>query len=226
MIDEETVNRFFSQEFVYRLLTGVMTCLFSFVMSFSIKRSGNATDLKTYFAPAEGIPIALAIRLSAFGQFLGVCLVFGLPHVTLKKLAYVTHCSIIPDSIRVLSLIPFGISVYLLYSVLRALGKQYSMSCDIKTHHKLVDYGPYGYVRHPMYTVLCLCWGSIAITSASYLIIFFTVIMLYVVMKYRTPIEEDMMKKSFGKEYEEYSKRVPARYFPSISTLLSQQKKD
>src|SRR3989338_6974126 len=100
----------------------------------------------------------------------------------MRKLAYFSHCPFLPNSVRYFGFVPFLAGVVLLYFVLRALGKNYSMSCDIKANHKLIDFGPYAHVRHPMCTVLTLCWGSISVISSSYWISISSSVMLLFVM--------------------------------------------
>ena len=89
------------------------------------------------------------------------------------------------------------------------LGRNWSGTVTVKEDHELIRSGPYGYVRHPIYTGLitgligtAICSGTlraaigVAIISAA----------LYV--KSRT--EERFMRETFPGQYERYRAEVPA----------------
>jgi protein-S-isoprenylcysteine O-methyltransferase Ste14 len=89
------------------------------------------------------------------------------------------------------------------------LGRNWSGIVTVKEDHELIRTGPYGYVRHPIYTGLItgligtgICSGTlraalgVAIISAALLI------------KSRT--EERFMRETFPGQYPEYCEEVPA----------------
>jgi protein-S-isoprenylcysteine O-methyltransferase Ste14 len=80
---------------------------------------------------------------------------------------------------------------------------------------KLVTEGLYSRIRHPLYLGLILiyfgfafAWGIIWILAPT--IIFIALIILTAIR------EEEVMKGKFGREYEEYMRRVPWRFIPRI----------
>lgn len=214
------IDQWYHSEILYRWCTLAIACVFAFVLLKSIKKSGNAFDINTWIAPEEGFILATTIRITIACQFTGVIVYWNGGIISLDKftrLAYYTSFSfMVPTVIRWFSVITFFIGVALLYQVLTTLGRNYSMSLHTREKHTLVQDGPYGYVRHPMYTVLFICWMSISILSANGIIAISSLAMLTLVMFFRTPIEERMMRKGFGQSYDVYCEKIPYRFFPHL----------
>jgi protein-S-isoprenylcysteine O-methyltransferase Ste14 len=111
------------------------------------------------------------------------------------------------------------------------LGPFFTFQLSIRKHHKLITSGLYGFVRHPGYT------GAFLVIAGSNLCFFgrgswlkeytmyghkFEILMwIYVVIAVGSGIarikkEDDMMRKAFGCEWEEWAKEVPWKLFPRI----------
>lgn len=106
-----------------------------------------------------------------------------------------------------------GIFVFLVSAVIRwwgfkAIGKFFNPRVAVYEGHELVTYGAYASIRHPLYLGSLLSFISIPLIFNSWgamlLMIFATVPALI----YRIEIEEEFMRKHFGKEYEEYMKHT------------------
>lgn len=78
---------------------------------------------------------------------------------------------------------------------------------DIKRQDKLITTGPFSISRNPIYVgIIFLVLGfSLAIRSS----LFFLVVVLVIYFYKTTLVEENLLKKYFGKEYLKYKKRVP-----------------
>lgn len=89
------------------------------------------------------------------------------------------------------------------------LGELWSSSVTRKEGHRVVDSGPYGIVRHPIYTGLLL--GAIALVLVSgrlLAVIGFVVLTAAIFIKAR--LEERFLRAELGDEaYGAYAKRVP-----------------
>jgi protein-S-isoprenylcysteine O-methyltransferase Ste14 len=97
------------------------------------------------------------------------------------------------------------------------LGKNYfvstSLSAQLFAGHQLVTSGPFALVRHPMYTGLLLApWGSLLIYT-TWTVAYFAVAAPAVLLRYRR--EEAALIEEFGRQWQEYFKRVPA-FFPRL----------
>ena len=97
----------------------------------------------------------------------------------------------------------------------KQLGKNWSISLELREKQTLVTDGLYGYVRHPMYSSFILFaiaqalllqnWVAGPIGLAAIAILFFL----------RVPREEEMMIETFGQAYRDYMQRT-ARVVPWV----------
>lgn len=98
--------------------------------------------------------------------------------------------------------------LWLFHASHRQLGKNWSVSLEIRSEHKLVTEGLYRYVRHPMYlsfwlwaiAQFCLLpnWVAGPAGLVGVAILYF----------YRIGHEEAMMRETFGAAYDEYASRT------------------
>ena len=94
------------------------------------------------------------------------------------------------------------------------LGKHFSPDLVIKENHMMVTSGPYGRVRHPMYTVLITFSIGVAIISANLLLIAFSAL-LVMLFPFLARQEEQMLLDVFGEEYGRYMEKT-GRFFPRL----------
>jgi protein-S-isoprenylcysteine O-methyltransferase Ste14 len=89
------------------------------------------------------------------------------------------------------------------------LGRNWSASVTIKQDHELVRTGPYGVVRHPIYTGILLAPVGTAITIGEWRgLLALTSVTVGFLFKIRT--EERFMDEIFGERYAHYRAEVPA----------------
>jgi len=115
---------------------------------------------------------------------------------------------------------PVGIGVFaaallLLWRSHADLGRNWSVTLQIREGHSLVTRGVYRYVRHPMYAAHWL-WGigqalllQNWIAGPPVLVVFLALCLL------RIPREEGMMLDHFGQEYRRYMART-GRFIPRL----------
>ncbi|KIJ44731.1 hypothetical protein M422DRAFT_167821 [Sphaerobolus stellatus SS14] len=149
-----------------------------------------------------------------------------------------------PDHERIPLLLPpsfiIGVAGIILGSTIRilcfrTLDKLFTYQITIRQNHKLIDYGPYGVVRHPAYVGVafgllgtamlfvgprsypwaCGLATSSAVAFTIWLWIIFLVYLTYSTLR-RGPIEDEGLRATFGKEWEEYAKKVPYMFIPGI----------
>jgi protein-S-isoprenylcysteine O-methyltransferase Ste14 len=91
----------------------------------------------------------------------------------------------------------------------RHLGRNWSGIVTVKQDHELVRSGPYGLVRHPIYTGLLLAILGTAVAIGEWrALIAFALMTIGLVLKLRT--EERFMSETFGEQYALYRAEVPA----------------
>ncbi|KAI0032243.1 hypothetical protein K488DRAFT_38447, partial [Vararia minispora EC-137] len=116
----------------------------------------------------------------------------------------------------------------------RALDELFVFEVSIHHEHKLIQNGPYRVVRHPSYTALLILQAGAMLTTLAPgswwaeahmaetpawvgLVTFWSVCTVYrVLICSRVANEDAMLKGEFGKEWEEYAKRVKYWFVPGI----------
>ncbi len=97
----------------------------------------------------------------------------------------------------------------------KELGRNWSITLEIREKHKLVTSGPYAFVRHPMYTSFLLMALSQALLLANWLVGPMGLIGLAILFFLRVNKEERMMLENFGPQYQDYMTRTK-RIIPYI----------
>jgi protein-S-isoprenylcysteine O-methyltransferase Ste14 len=89
------------------------------------------------------------------------------------------------------------------------LGKLWSASVRLKSDHRIVDTGPYAFVRHPIYTGIIVAGFASAIlrgTAAGFLGAILMTVSWYI----KARMEEQFLREQLGTEnYDAYARRVP-----------------
>jgi len=89
------------------------------------------------------------------------------------------------------------------------LGRLWSSSVSRKADHRIVDTGPYGIVRHPIYTgiiIASVATAALRATAAAWIGVALLTIGWYV----KARLEERFLREQLGPEnYDAYARRVP-----------------
>jgi len=110
----------------------------------------------------------------------------------------------------------FGLLALALFIwVHRSLGHNFSMTLRITDRHTLVTAGPYGLVRHPMYTAFGMLHVAVFFLTANWFIGVTWAAGLVAIIALRVGREEAMMRSQFGAAYASYT-RMTGRFLPSI----------
>ena len=96
----------------------------------------------------------------------------------------------------------------LLLWVHHCLGKNFSPHLEIRSDHKLVQHGPYRYIRHPMYTSGYLFLLGCGLVSQDALLLFPPIVTFTILLFFRLRDEEAMLLEQFGENWSEYTKRT------------------
>jgi len=103
----------------------------------------------------------------------------------------------------------------LLYRTHRDLGRLWSMTLELRGEHKLVTYGVYKSLRHPMYSAFWLWAVSQAFLLPNWVAGLAGLVGFGVLFFARVSREERMMVEKFGDEYRAYMART-RRIIPRI----------
>jgi protein-S-isoprenylcysteine O-methyltransferase Ste14 len=89
------------------------------------------------------------------------------------------------------------------------LGRLWSSAIMRKEEHRLIDSGPYAFVRHPIYTGLMIALLATAATEAT-LVALLGAVLIAVGLGVKARAEERFLLSEFPPEtYESYRRRVP-----------------
>lgn len=102
------------------------------------------------------------------------------------------------------------------------LGKNWSVSLELRENHQLVSHGVYRWIRHPMYASIWL-WGIAQGMILANWFVGWSVLPAFAAMYYvRVPREERLMCDEFGEGYREYARRT-GRIFPRLTLAADRQ---
>lgn len=97
----------------------------------------------------------------------------------------------------------------------RALGRNWSISLDVRENHELVTEGIYRRVRHPMYSAFWLWAIAQALLLPNWIAGLSGLVGFGILFFGRVAREERMMLQTFGDNYREYMART-GRVFPRV----------
>jgi protein-S-isoprenylcysteine O-methyltransferase Ste14 len=101
-------------------------------------------------------------------------------------------------------------SGWLLEAAIHTLGKQWALRARLVEGHKLITVGPYAYVRNPIYTGMFGMLVATGLAMEHWVALIVAVIVFAAGLVIRVRTEEELLRAAFGKEFEDYAKRVPA----------------
>jgi protein-S-isoprenylcysteine O-methyltransferase Ste14 len=101
-------------------------------------------------------------------------------------------------------------SIWLIAAAVKTLGKQWAMAARLVEGHKLITAGPYRFVRNPIYTGMLGMLVATGLAMEHWMALIAAVVLFAVGLVVRVRSEEKLLRAAFGKEFEEYAKRVPA----------------
>jgi protein-S-isoprenylcysteine O-methyltransferase Ste14 len=90
----------------------------------------------------------------------------------------------------------------------KELGRNWSITLQIREQHKLVSTGPYALIRHPMYTSFLLIAVGQALLLSNWVVGLAGLLGFAVLFCLRVNKEERMMLENFGQEYRAYMERT------------------
>src|SRR5436309_11816920 len=95
------------------------------------------------------------------------------------------------------------------------LGRYFTVNVSISAEHKLVDSGPYRYIRHPTYAGALLAFVGLGFCFGHWLSILFLTVPIIAAFLWRIRIEERALIDALGENYRSYMKRTK-RLIPCV----------
>lgn len=115
----------------------------------------------------------------------------------------------------VLALIPGPFAVWMVWTAVPHLGRQFRINAGLYEDHELVRTGPYAVVRHPIYASLLsmLAATLLLLTRGWWIAVALALFLAGTEVRVRT--EDRLLASRFGEEFERYRRHVPA-YIPFV----------
>jgi protein-S-isoprenylcysteine O-methyltransferase Ste14 len=168
------------------------------------RRSNRTPVLRSARGPRE--TALLVISLTGLGVLPLLYVATGIPHFA----AYAPR-----PALSWLGLLFAAASLLMFQLTHRALGRNWSVSLDVREDHRLVTDGVYRRVRHPMYSAFWLWSVAQALLLPNWVAGFFGIVGFGILFFGRIAREERMMLETFGAPYREYMART-SRVIPMI----------
>ena len=114
-----------------------------------------------------------------------------------------------------IALLCFFFAALLSWTSTRALGKHLRFDAALSHDHQLVRSGPYGMIRHPIYTsMLCILLGTGVLVTPP--LLFFAALIVFLLgTEIRVRAEDALLASRFGDEFHRYRQTVSA-YVPFV----------
>lgn len=91
---------------------------------------------------------------------------------------------------------------------IQVLGRHFSPRVRIDPHHRLVERGPYRWVRHPAYTGAWAALVGVGLLTRSVPAVLVYIVVAGVGFINRIHVEERVLRGHFGAEYDAYARRT------------------
>jgi protein-S-isoprenylcysteine O-methyltransferase Ste14 len=102
------------------------------------------------------------------------------------------------------------LSVWLVSAAVKTLGKQWSITARVVEGHQLVTEGPYKFVRNPIYTGMLGMLLASGLAVSHWIGLLAGLIIFAIGTMIRIRSEEKLLRETFGTQWDEYARRVPA----------------
>jgi len=113
-------------------------------------------------------------------------------------------------AVTVAALVLVALSLSLMWRAIIVLGKQWAYVARIVEGHTLITEGPYNLVRNPIYTGMFGMLIATGLAASRWYTLIAAIIFFLGGTLIRIRREENLLRQSFGAEFEAYRSRVPA----------------
>ena len=144
-------------------------------------------------------------KILLFAVSLGMMFI-PLLHVFFNLYSFANYT--VPFFVNILGLILILPTLWLFYRSHKDLGRNWSVSLELRKRHTIVDSGVYTYVRHPMYSAIWLWCLVQALLLNNYIAGLSGLLSFAVLYFLRVKKEEAMMIAEFGQKYRKYMKKT------------------
>ena len=109
----------------------------------------------------------------------------------------------------------FVLGLSIRWAAIIFLGRFFTVNVAIASDHKLIDAGPYRYIRHPSYTGALIAFLGLGLCIGNWVSLAVLFVPIFVVFQHRMRIEEAALLQGLGDQYRTYMQRTK-RLIPAI----------
>jgi protein-S-isoprenylcysteine O-methyltransferase Ste14 len=189
------------EESVYRGTAATLIATAASISVYHRHKAEKAGEKDELSFKEEGLPVAIALR--SFGLVLWLSVVAYLLNPRWMRWSSLD----LPIWLRWSGAVLGATSLPLALWVFRTLGTNITPTVETREKHELVTTGPYRWVRHPLYTVGTMLFGSLSLLAANWFMGLASLVALVMLMS-RSRKEEEKLIERFGGGYREYMKRT------------------
>ncbi len=106
-------------------------------------------------------------------------------------------------------------SAWITMAAVRVLGRQWNVTATLVEGHTLITNGPYGIVRHPIYLGMFGMMIATGLANSYWYAVLVAACFAIVGTLVRVHYEEQLLRGSFGEEFDKYTQSVPA-FIPRV----------
>ncbi len=118
-------------------------------------------------------------------------------------------------TLRFLGIVVFAAGLAIRWYAIVHLGRFFTVNVAIATGHRLIDTGPYRFVRHPSYTGALMAFLGLALCLANWASLAVMLVPVFLVFLRRMHVEEEALLQAFGNQYRDYMHRTK-RLIPAV----------
>jgi protein-S-isoprenylcysteine O-methyltransferase Ste14 len=152
------------------------------------------------------ITVAGASRLGVLVQTIAI---------VLAAVFHVPYDAPIGTAKAIAAMIPGPVAVWMGWTAVTHLGRQFRIQAGLYEDHELVCTGPYAVVRHPIYSSMLALLLAMVAAMTRPLWIAITLALYIIGTEIRVHTEDGLLASRFPQEFEAYRAKVPA-YIPFV----------
>jgi protein-S-isoprenylcysteine O-methyltransferase Ste14 len=155
---------------------------------------------------------------SFYAVFLGLFLSIALSFLWAYSAIYVEELgfTVLPNWCLYVGSITMLIGLALRQWAIATLGRYFSPMVTVESDQRVVERGPYRYIRHPAYLGALLELIGLPLMLRNWLALLATLLIYAPTYGYRMMREEDELRRKLGNAYVDYARRVRWRLIPLL----------
>jgi len=181
---------------MYSILVAYLILIVYYAVTESRRRGQAATTLK-------GGPFDQAST-----RFLSLAVAISIILVIVANALNYFQLGVMVDVIGWIGIVVMLCGITLRVWAFQTLGRFYTRTLRISEGQRVIQEGPYKYVRHPGYLGVIVLWVGAGLATVNWIIAVLVTFTFLAAYRYRINAEERMLVASFGEQYAAYKEHT------------------